>query len=83
MDSYETQIQTFLSDLIRYQGYHLRVPRPFRKDKYEATSEARKEIWKKTCELLEMMGIAYRTNLTALTICVIEVGDDWTKEIGR
>lgn len=80
---YELQVQEFVKQLMENQGFYIKAPvqimRKAMPDQ-DAIQEAQ-NVWKHTCELLEMMGIPYETNLTNFSIRVIEPDDDWTERI--
>lgn len=81
---YEALVTQFIESLMKNEGMHVRVPIPiYKTNPPEDFEEEKREIWKRTCELLEMMGIKYQTNLTSLSICILEVNADWTKGMTR
>lgn len=80
---YELQVQEFVKQLMENQGFYIKAPvqimRKAMSDQ-DAIQEAQ-IVWKHTCELLEMMGIPYESNINIFSIRVIEPDDDWTERI--
>lgn len=70
---YEVLIEQFIKNLSEYAGCHVRIPLPIYKGQSnEAWADEKKEIIRRTKEMLDLMGIEYEEGTTDYTLMIKE-----------
>ena len=75
MEKYEAQVHEFLKNIMENQGFFVRCPVGMANNRFppKETNNIAKEVWKQTCEMLDMMSITYQTNTQNLSIMVVDI----------